>query len=459
MVDSTETIYNLVYDYYEARIQMGVCRYKENLPSIPNIGEVFQMAPLTVRAAFTRLEKNGYIEIVPRKPARVAYRADEAQLRENAALYFVPRLKGILDFCQAGRLLIEPVWEYAQRSLDETAWSLLYERLRQSRTVELSISTRLHLYVFEALKNKLIVNFYWEALRFMRFPYLAGPDGHEERDLELLTDRKETGLLRDAFEGDFGNGIRRLIDFCSGAEKEYGLTDKEAVPFCWNIYWQRPQMCYTLVSRVILEIIKGTYPLGSRLPSMPEMSEQLKVSYRTLRRTLSILGGLGIIHLHQGKAAEVCMEIEAIDSSRPEIREGLRLYRESLQFMALTMRPVLLYTLENVTTQESDALTKEFVGMFSRRTCQRCFKTALDFIVKKCPAAAVRECYGRLTEFLVWGYPFTLQRLGTEKLQEEYAENVWKTAECLQKRDWKGFADHWKSIMEREYLKAQELNR
>lgn len=45
MADSEKMIYNLVYDYYETRILMGASRYGEYLPSIPRIGESFQMAP------------------------------------------------------------------------------------------------------------------------------------------------------------------------------------------------------------------------------------------------------------------------------------------------------------------------------------------------------------------------------------------------------------------------------
>ena len=131
MTDSDKLIYNLVYDYYEARILMGVCLYGETLPSIPKIGETFRMAPRTVRAALTRLEENGYIEVTARKLSRVIYQADTEQFRENAARYFVPRRAGIIDFCGAGLLLVEPVWVYAQDSLDKDTWEQLKKNCRR----------------------------------------------------------------------------------------------------------------------------------------------------------------------------------------------------------------------------------------------------------------------------------------------------------------------------------------
>lgn len=456
MTDSENMIYNLVCDYYETRILMGACRYGELLPSITKIGESFQMAPRTVRAAFARLEEKGYIRIESRKAAKVIYQVNEERINENAALYFVPRRDGLLDFCYSGKLLIEPVWEYAQGSLDQETWARLKQKLAQEANVDLSVSTRLHIYAFAALQNKLFLNFYWELLRYIRFPYLSDRGAHRERDRKFLIygEENETVFMREAFEEDFGRGLNRLLAFCSQAEERYSLKGREQIPFQWNVYWQRPQLCYTLVSRIIFEIIKGTYPIGSFLPSLPAMSEQLDVSYRTLRRAVSILNSLGIIHSYQGKGSRVLTTMGPIDYERPEVREGFRLYRDSLQFMALTVRPVFLYTLEHVDTEERRRLAEEFVDIFNRNKCQHCFKRAIDFICSQCPLAAVRECYGRLEEFLVWGYPFVLKRAGERRLQEEYAQMTWAAAEYLKKEQWEKFADHWKELMEHEYEKA-----
>ena len=459
MTDSENMIYNLVCDYYETRILMGACRYGELLPSISKIGESFQMAPRTVRAAFSRLEEKGYIRIESRKAAKVIYQVNDERINENAALYFVPRREGMVDFCHSGRLLIEPIWEYAQGSLDQETWGRLKQKLAQAANVDLSVSTRLHIYAFAALQNKLILNFYWELLRYIRFPYLSGYDAHRERDRELLThgEENDTVFMRAAFEEDFGRGLKRLLAFCSQAEERYGLKGREQIPFRWSVYRQRPQLCYTLVSRIIFEIIKGTYPIGSFLPSLPTMSEQLDVSYRTLRRAVSILNSLGIIHSYQGKGSRVLMTIGSIDFQRPEIREGFRLYRDSLQFMALTVRPVFLYTLEHVEPEERQRLAEKFADIVNRHKCQYCFKLAIDFIRSQCPLATVRECYVRLEEFLVWGYPFVLYRAGEQRLQEEYAQMTWAAAEYLKKGQWEKFADHWKELMEREYEKAGSM--
>lgn len=459
MTDSDKLIYNLVYDYYETRILMGVCLYSDELPSIPKIGETFRMAPRTVRAALSRLEEKGYIEVTARKPARVIYQANKARFRENAAMYFVPRRAGIIDFCGAGLLLVEPVWMYAQSSFDKDTWEKLKKDLSEAWMPDLSVSTRLHLRAFDELQNRLFLNFYWELLRYIRFPYLSRKEMHSERDRELLIDGKEneSEFMRVTFEDDFNAGMRNLLMFCDRAEEQYGLKEREPIPFCWNVYWQRPQLCYTLVSRIITAIMKGTYPIGSSLPSLSNMAKQMDVSYRTLRRTLSILGSLGIISSHRGKVAEVCFEIGPIDFGRAEVKEGLRLYRESLQFMALTVRPVLLYTLQNVEKEQRDSLTAGFEEISRKNECYRCFKLVSDFIVANCPLATVKECYRVLDEFIVWGYPFVLNRAKRPNLREEYAKVICKAEKLLKKGELERFADTWKNLLEQDLLKANQI--
>lgn len=458
MADSEKMIYNLVYDYYETRILMGASRYGEYLPSIPRIGESFQMAPRTVRAALARLEENRYIQIEPRKPARVIYQTADAHIRENAAFYFVPRQAGILDFCLSGKLLIEPIWEYVQTKLDLETWSRLKQKIAMAGNISLSVSTRLHIYAFAALQNRLIMNFYWEMLRYLRFPYLSVHDTHKSRDSKFLMDEKtdETGFMRQAFEGDFDKGVDYLMAFCSQAEKEYDLKGGAEIPFRWNVYWQRPQICYTLASRIILDIIKGIYPIGGCLPSLAVMSNQLNVSFRTLRRTLSILDSLGVIRLHRGKVSEICTEVREIDFNRPEIREGFRYYRESLQFMTITMRPVFLYVIENVRKEDCDYLVNEFMRMFNQNKYRRCFQLAFEFICEFCPLAAVKECYDNLAYFLIWGYPFSIYYNGRDRLTEDYICKTGEAAQYLMEGKWEEFADSWKALAENELRDAAQ---
>lgn len=89
-MSSDERIYRLVFEYYEARILYGYYKYGENLPSISKICAVFRMAPATVRAGLSVLEKQGYIKIDARKASKVIYKSNPEMRRRSAAEYFVP---------------------------------------------------------------------------------------------------------------------------------------------------------------------------------------------------------------------------------------------------------------------------------------------------------------------------------------------------------------------------------
>lgn len=95
--------------------------------------------------------------------------------------------------------------------------------------------------------------------------------------------------------------------------------------------------------------------------------------------------------------------------------------------------------------------------LLNENQSERCFKLALEFIVERCPSAAVRECYTRLAEFLVWGYPFALYRIRKQHLHKEYTQMVRKSAELLENDDWEGYADSWKALMEYEQKRAEKI--
>ena len=64
-------------------------------------------------------------------------------------------------------------------------------------------------------------------------------------------------------------------------------------------------MRYTLASILIRKILYGVYPVGSYLPSLPELAERYGASLTTVRRTLALLEELGVTESFQGKGTLV----------------------------------------------------------------------------------------------------------------------------------------------------------
>lgn len=108
-----------------------------------------------------------------------------------------------------------------------------------------------------------------------------------------LSQEEVISALRNRFEVSYGKAASELFAFMDEAENEFSLKQVKQIPFCWDVFRSRPQRRYSLASRIIREIIHGSYPAGSYLPSLPHMADRYGVGMNTIRRALDILGGSG----------------------------------------------------------------------------------------------------------------------------------------------------------------------
>jgi DNA-binding GntR family transcriptional regulator len=453
-----ELICGSVYDYFEARILTGLFRNDEKLPPILELSEAFRLAPETIRSALMMLEEDGYIRMEAKLGTWVVYQAEPEERKKNIALYYAARYDGIQDLFRSGLYLLEPLLLHSLRHMDDSCWSRLLESLKPPQDDQIiPFSIQLYARVLSALNNSLVLNLYWEVDRYLRFSCLFSKEAYNAIAPEQFAKDRETRAAQ--FDAALHRAARdsgdQLLDACRKARAQYPA--QEQVPFHWRIYRQRRQLCYTLAARIIRRIAAGTYQPGSYLPPLLKMADELDVSLSTLRRTLSILSSLGVTRSFHGKGTLVCMEVENIEFSRTEIKEGLWYFWESLQFLSLTAAPVTLFMLQTMSEEERADLTAQFVQMCELNSCHRCYDITLRFIVERCSFAMVRECYGKLQEFLAWGYPFTVYRLRNHSLQSEYAETIRQAADCLVRRDWEGFAGEYGALMAREAKLAETI--
>lgn len=461
-MEKSSGLYLLVYDFYEARIRFGFYRYGDCLPSISHICGTFHLGRATVRAALALLETDGYIDNRERRAARVVYEADRGRYAENAWDYYMPRKDGLGEMREAGRLLIQPLWEAGARRWDRNRWEFYCRNLSGILPGDPPPSMELYLLALMELDNQLFLNLYWEVLRYIRMPSLVDrgkmkslitPDtireGLDSGDVVAWMNRAVWDVYVPLEEG--------LFSFIHRETAARGAEEIEAIPFQWNIYRNRPQMRYTLASILIRKILYGVYPVGSYLPSLPELAERYGASLTTVRRTLALLEEMGVTESFQGKGTLVCMKRKRLDLEKSEIREGLRLHRESLQFLRLTIRGVALFTLERASAGKRAALEGKLRGMLEQGNSYHCFEIMLMFIREECPLAMVQECYARIAELVAWGYPFARLLLPEGELGNAYALRVERMADCLCREEFEGFCNQWTALLEQEEEKISEL--
>lgn len=441
-------LYELIYDYYESRILFGYYRYGEQLLSVPQICTFFRMGRNTVLAALEKLEENGYIVTEERKVARIAYQADEAVFRENTARYFVPRREGILDFPCAGKLLFVPMWEAGLRNLKQGTGPAL-RSVSDVKSDAIPIPVNLYIDALRTFHNNLLLELYWQCLHYLNFLYPKRKVDKADEVVEKLSLQNTEDGLRQGFDYYYIHSQNRLLDFIAASEKEYHLEHTAQIPFRWRIYRRRPQVRYTLASRIIREILWEIYPVGSYLPSLPKMAEQYRVSVSTVRRTLAVLQSLGVTRTYMGIGTQVCLEPVDFDVLHAtELRENLRLHGEGMQILALTVRGVTLYTLESAAEEKRERLLQEITNLHGKNSSILCIDVLLNFISGECPSAIIRECYGGLRELIAWGYILSAVLMGTGQLKADFTDITRQMEADLRAGDFTSFAGQWQSFVE-----------
>ncbi len=445
MVESAG-INRLVYDFFEARILFGYYSCGETLPSITKICSMFDMRRQPSAQPDSAGEKR-YIRVDARKAAKVTYHALPEEIRRNAAVYLLQREEGIRDIIRTGRHLFGNLWEMGMHRWKEGTLGQLRAALANPAQGMVPMPIKFYMLALSGLENGLIMNLYWDTIQYLMFPYLENHD-HEKIMLQNIKgDSVENviSVLNRLFVQMDAQAARQVVSFMDEVRSGYPETGQ--VPFQWTIYRQRPQIRYTLVSRIIREIMCGSYPAGSYLPSLSQMVKQYGAALSTIRRTLHILDCLGIVQPFHGKGIKVSVDADRLDYSGRDIQEGMHLYKESLGLLTLTIGPVSRYTMESIPDRKRKALAGLFSQLHEEGKSYLCFENYLVFIRSECPSALIRECYGRILELLAWGYPFALQKRKDQNLHLEYDGFVLEAASCLTEGNILAFSENWAKLM------------
>ena len=437
----------LIYEYYESRILFGIYRYGEQLKSIPQICSSFKVARNTVHIALKRLEENGYIKTEKRKVAKVVYQGSEELFRKNVVKYFALRRDGILDIQFSGNLMFSSIWEKSVQNLKTDIQKNTGGKNIAGKATSEPI--RLYVDVLNTFNNELMLGLFWQSMRYISYFYPPRNDRNANFAVEDLLSIEKAYCLKQETDSYYFNIYLDIMDFIESNSEKYHLEHEAQIPFKWAIYRQRPQVRYTLASTIIREILWDVYPVGSYLPSLPQMAEQYKVPLITVRRTLDVLNSLGITRTYMGVGTKVCLEPINIDiMGRSEIRENLRLHGEAMEILALTVRSVAHYTLESVRSERKKELLQTIRMLHDKNNSILFIDVLLDFISNECPSASIQEIYGKLRELVAWGYIISAVITVTEQMRTNLNDFMCQLENALQTDNPGIFADLWQSFIE-----------
>ena len=105
-----------------------------------------------------------------------------------------------------------------------------------------------------ALDNKLLLNLYWEMVRYLCFPYLTEDQMAWKLSLEELgihTNEELIHYLKAEYFKVYNKTVDDLFSFLKTVRPKYAPAKPEPVPFQWSLYRQRPQIRYSLAASII----------------------------------------------------------------------------------------------------------------------------------------------------------------------------------------------------------------
>ena len=203
----------------------------------------------------------------------------------------------------------------------------------------------------------------------------------------------------------------------------------------------------------------GLYPAGAMLPSMNKMAEEKQVSVITIRRTLSLLGSIGVTKtvngigtyiLPLGKVADNC------DFTRPIVRKRLLDYVQSLQAFALTCRRITEITVSRLDDAGREQFKERLLLLRRRNRCELAPYGILELILHTAPQQAVRTVYASLFQQLLWGYAIRNMRGTPEAQNGYYLPHLDALLAYLEQADASGFAAKLECLLHSEVTFAAE---
>lgn len=458
---------NLIYEYFVVRFHFQYYKYGDTLPTIEALCRQYSVSSLTIKSAFKRLEEEGYISRSHGRSARVLFRCGDKDLDEFAVHFFSERREGIPDLYQSTELIFLPMLTKGLMLMEEKDFVYL-ENLAKQTVPEDQI--RFYCFILQKTRNPLIMNLFWESTLYMGLPFPILHRGTALYDAEAsrqrLTDLIDGGRQRDpericeahiAFQRDVSKKIIGYIN-----SRLPAIPDKKQVPFLWNIYRDRPQICCGLAIRIIHDVYMGDFQDMEFLPSYEKMAQRYQVSVSTMRRTVSLLNSLGATQSVNGKGTRVLLlsgsgTQNIPDLTPPAIRRNLAYYIQSFELLAESCKNVMGFVFKAFSEEEKAELS----GILERYLRSgRYFISAQSifaFAAEHSPLQVIQDIYGKLYGLNLWGYPMKVYRLRMPGLNQTMIQFTNNILGRISQNDADGFASAIGEFMKNEYDIAVEI--
>lgn len=406
--------YRLIYEYFASRIRFGYYKRGDRLPSLDRWCQKFFVSRQTMRSAFLQLQEDGFLSVSPGRQTTVVYDASDGEIKQNIRAYYLARRAGLEDLYRSTALYLNPLLREGCALLKQTDLKSLEEAASQPETEASYLSLRCCYTMLGRLNNPLAMNLFSETVLYYQFPCFQGAvhlSGIDPEPFSIALQQVAACCGRLDRDG-LWQAFLRLQELYQSTMAGYlsALPDGDdtpQIPFQWQVYRDRPQCCYSLVSLLIRGVVEGIYQPGTLLPSYGEMAREHGVSVSTARRCVSLLNGLGITRTSNGVGTQVMFSAPDLQKlRRPAVYRNFDILCQSLQIVNLTCGALTDLLFSAVSRESLLALRRDLEHALRTEGLSYLLFFTMSRLLKLYPPASVREISSKLYGFLLWGYPF-----------------------------------------------------
>lgn len=426
---------NLIYDFFLLRFHFQYYKYGDTLPSIETLCREFSVSPQTVKTALQRLRAEGLIDMHNGRSTKVLYRQTEQEFWETIQQYFSARQREYTDLFKTAEMIFTPLIIEGFRRISSGELEELAHYVQGGRVDHV---LKFFCYVLQKLENPLTMNLYWETSMFFGLPFvgekmipnLRDPVEISEALRKIISCSRERdwGHLNDAIVSYQRSSATKALEKISG--RLPSQRKQEQVSFTWRIYYDRPQICYSLSMRLLHEIYIGEYRGERFLPSYEKMAGKYNVSVSTMRRTIRVITQMGAVEPVNGVGIRILSVGETgrtPDFTSPAVRSNVALFFQAFELVIYTSERVVPAAFKESEPGAVEGLIRQLEENRNTGRCEFTLWHLLIFIAQYGPLRGVREIYKKIYGLFLWGYPLKISHKKTsrnEQEDEQFTENM-----------------------------------
>lgn len=458
-MDNVVELQQVIYNVLKTQIQFGTYQFEERLPTIEDAARLFQVSVKTIRKAYQRLQRDGYITISKGIGVKVKVCYSKRDTEAYIQQFFTEQKNVLLDLSQSMRPLFSNAqWLGFKKASPELLDNI--ERLTNPKEsmAPYNMFQQLQL-IYGALGNDLLMRLVWQTFTFFLTPFLS-VSGNSKL---LIKDQdpvvKMIGLSREQNWQELRAAVetfqdQKFISLSRFYEERILLPSSEnQTDFAWSVYKKASQICYSLGMELLIAISIGVYPAGSLLPSLSSLAREKDISVNTVRRTITLLNDIGATKTINGVGTKVLPPeqiAENCDLTQPAVQKRLSGYVKSLHILALSCRQAAETTISFMDQAAVERWKEKLSANAQMQRYELVPYTIVNQISKDAPFIMLRKVYEALFRDLFWGYPLKSLLENPQAYSAFYIPYFEFFMDCLERSDAAAFSEKMEELMRRE---------